>query len=232
MTDHAFNPFSTRSTRPGALPFHFLEGEDAGRIVARLRQHNWFGQIVGPHGSGKSTLLATLQPALEAAGRKVQLVQLRQSEIWPRLFAVPLGKLVGRPSRPSLMTSVESSSVEMPPRAVPNRAAWRQLSAATQLIIDGYEQLGPLARWLVLRRCRKRGCGLLVTCHHDSGLPTIYSTQPRLELAQMLVQRLLPAADVIGPADVEAAWQVHGGNLRELLFSLYDLFEQRRSVKD
>lgn len=193
MDEQACNPFSTRFTRPGALPFYFDEGDDAGELVARLRQHNWFGQIIGPHGSGKSTLLATLRPVLEAAGREVRLVQL--------------------PAEPATKFSLPSR---------------RQLSAATQLVIDGYEQLSPLTRWLIVRRCRWRGCGLLITAHRDSGLPTLYTMQPGLELALSLARRLLPAADAIGRADIEAAWQAHRGNLREVLFSLYDLFEQRR----
>lgn len=205
MNDHACNPFSTRFTRPGALPFHFDQGEDISNIVARLRQQNWFGQIIGPHGSGKSTLVATLRPALEAAGRDLQLVQLQQ--------------IVGRLGRAKGLFSGRRSLEKL---------AWRRFSAATQVIIDGYERLGPLARWLVVARCRRRGCGLLVTTHHDSGLPTIYTMQPRLELALALVRRLLPTTDVIGQDDVESAWQIHHGNLREVLFSLYDLFEERR----
>lgn len=211
MDEQPCNPFSTRSVRPGALPFLFDHGEDAGDIVERLRQQNWFGQIVGPHGSGKSTLLATLRPALEAAGREMRLVQLQQSE---GRIRNTIGKLIAGQHSPL------------------KKLAWHRFSASTQLIIDGYEQLGPLARWRVVRRCRRRRCGLLVTSHRDSGLPTIYTMQPRLELALALVRRLLPTADVICQSDIEAAWRAQHGNLRELLFSLYDLFEQRRPPAD
>lgn len=201
------NPFSTRFTRPGALPFYFNEGDDAARLLARLRRHNWFGQIVGPHGSGKSTLLAVLRPALADAGRDVTLVELRKDEgglrhVWCQLFG-------GQ-----------------------DTAERHRLSANTQVIIDGYEQLGWWARWLVVRGCRRRGCGLLVTAHDDSGLPILYTTRPRLELALALVRRLAPSADVIGEADVAAAWHEHRGDMRETLFSLYDLFERRRPAGD
>lgn len=207
MDEPPRNPFSTRFTRPGALPFYFNEGDDAARLLARLRRHNWFGQIVGPHGSGKSTLLAVLRPALADAGRDVTLVELRKNEggirhVWRKLFG-------GQ-----------------------GAAAGQRFSANTQVIIDGYEQLGWWARWLVVRGCRRRGCGLLVTAHDDSGLPTLYTTRPRLGLALALVRRLAPPADVIGEADVEAAWHAHRGDMRETLFSLYDLFERRRPAGD
>jgi energy-coupling factor transporter ATP-binding protein EcfA2 len=74
------NPFSTRFIRPGAIPFIFLGGESAEALVDRFRDHNWWGQIIGPHGSGKSTLVATLAPLLEAAGRQVMSITIRQGE--------------------------------------------------------------------------------------------------------------------------------------------------------
>jgi hypothetical protein len=74
------NPFSTRHVRPGAIPFVFPPGLDAGGLVSRLAANQWRGEIVGPHGSGKSTLLATLQPSLARAGREPLLVTLHDGE--------------------------------------------------------------------------------------------------------------------------------------------------------
>ena len=106
---------------------------------------------------------------------------------------------------------------------------WQGFRASAQLVVDGYEQLGRLARWTVVRRCRGRSCGLLVTTHRDLGLPTVFTMNPRLELALDLVCQLMPPGDdTICAGDVEAAWRRRGGNLREMLFDLYDLFEQRR----
>jgi hypothetical protein len=46
---------------------------------------------------------------------------------------------------------------------------------------------------------------------------------------QYLVDQVLPSSDgVISPDDVAAAFWAHSGNVRETLFALYDLFEQRR----
>jgi hypothetical protein len=74
------NPFATRYTRPGALGFRFPPGGSVDLLVERLRQHDWQGQIVGPHGSGKSSLLAALAPALAAAGRQVATIRLRDGQ--------------------------------------------------------------------------------------------------------------------------------------------------------
>jgi hypothetical protein len=74
------NPFATRFTRPGAIPYLFAEGESAAILIERLRSQDWCGQIIGPHGSGKSTLLAALVPALEAAGRTVISLALHQGQ--------------------------------------------------------------------------------------------------------------------------------------------------------
>jgi hypothetical protein len=112
-----------------------------------------------------------------------------------------------------------------------SRADWNQLSDRCVLILDGYEQLGRLARWSVDLRCRRRGCGLLITTHRDLGLPLLFTTNSRLALAIELARELLPPGEqTIQDADIEAAWRERGGNLREMLFDLYDLFELRRTT--
>jgi energy-coupling factor transporter ATP-binding protein EcfA2 len=75
------NPFASHRIRPGARTFQFPAGESLDGLVAELARQNWWGQIVGPHGTGKSTLLATLQPALEAAGRQTMLFSLRSDHV-------------------------------------------------------------------------------------------------------------------------------------------------------
>ena len=108
---------------------------------------------------------------------------------------------------------------------------WRQprFSAATQLVIDGYEQLSRWQRLRIKRRCRLAGCGLLVTSHAPLGLPDVYCTRPDLETALRVVQALLadePGA--IGADEIERSFLAHHGNLREMLFTLYDVYERRR----
>lgn len=106
------------------------------------------------------------------------------------------------------------------------------LAQDAMLMIDGYEQLSWFARWRVKSFCRRRRAGLLITAHADAGLPTLFCTEPSLALAEQLVTRLLPAEDAtITPADIAAAHSAHPGNLREMLFALFDLY-QHRSVKE
>jgi hypothetical protein len=106
----------------------------------------------------------------------------------------------------------------------------RQWTECTQLVIDGYEQLGWPARWWLRRCCRTRGAGGLVSTHRPLRLPVLWRTEATLAVAQQLVARLVPRplADRITEDDVARAYAAHPGNLRETLFALYDLFEQRR----
>jgi len=102
-------------------------------------------------------------------------------------------------------------------------------SGATQLVIDGYEQLSWWSRWRVKSLCRRRGAGLLVTAHADVGLPTLYRTEPSEEIARAVVRRLLPEQNAgITPDDISNAYSATKGNLREALFRLYDVYQRRQ----
>ena len=99
----------------------------------------------------------------------------------------------------------------------------------TILIIDGYEQLRRTSRWFLKLICRLRGWALLVTAHRDMGLPTLWETNVSPELAAAIVQRLLKSrGQEITPEQVDAALSRHAGNLRSVLFELYDQFELGR----
>ena len=102
------------------------------------------------------------------------------------------------------------------------------LSSASLLVVDGFEQLGAFSRWRIARMCRRRGCGLLATAHADVGLPELYCTATNVELARRVVEALTPHDRAISADDVERAFAAHRGDLREALFGLYDLYEQRR----
>ncbi len=187
------NPFATRYVRPGALEFLFPPAMTAPRLVDRLQQNGWMGQICGPHGTGKSTLLATLIPALQAAGRTTHSVVLRRGQSrWPR----------------------ETTSAD----------DWDH---TTQVLVDGFEQLGWLTRRRLLRWCRKRNAGLLVTAHQPMGLPQVWATETSLALANELLERWLTDAERqrVPRRAVEAAFRDCGGNLRETWFRLYDVFQ-------
>lgn len=107
--------------------------------------------------------------------------------------------------------------------------AWQSWTNETLVIIDGYEQLSLWQRLLLRARCYQRGTGLLVTAHQPVQLPTIFTTQPTTELAQRIVQQLIPAGDErITPGDVAAVFTEQQGNIRETLLQLFDLYRERQ----
>jgi hypothetical protein len=103
-------------------------------------------------------------------------------------------------------------------------------TASTQLVIDGYEQLSWWSRRRVKMLCRAGGAGLLVTAHADARLPTLYQTQSSEALARAVVSRLLSNRhSAISSEDIERAYAAAGGNVRETLFKLYDVYQQRQT---
>jgi hypothetical protein len=74
------NPFSTRFTRPGAIPYWFGTPECAAGLARKLAASGLRGQIVGPHGTGKSTLIAALREQLEQQGRPSWLTCLHDGQ--------------------------------------------------------------------------------------------------------------------------------------------------------
>jgi energy-coupling factor transporter ATP-binding protein EcfA2 len=106
------------------------------------------------------------------------------------------------------------------------------LDAATVVIVDGYEQLSRLHRFRLKRMCRRRGCGLLVTAHTAVGLSTLVETGTSLESALRVIDKLVPADErAIDPQAVARSLAVHDGNLREVLFDLYDLYQRQMMQK-
>lgn len=198
MSDSAMttgeNPFSSRFTRPGMLPFVFANDETAAAIVERFIANKRRGAIVGPHGSGKSTLLATLRPSLAEIGLRTVEHSLHDGQRrLPRNFA-------------SLLT------------------------ADAVLVVDGYEQLGWWGRYEVSRAVRRCSCGLLATSHAAvAGLPTLFTTRPDWNVARKLISQLAGNASSAGDAAAaEQLFHAERGNVRELFFRLYDLYESRR----
>ncbi len=99
------------------------------------------------------------------------------------------------------------------------------------VIVDGYEQLGWWARRKLNSICQRSDSGLLVTLHSSParyGLRELYLVQPKFEMFQQVVERLLKSADTsICPDDLTTAYEAHQHNMREALFELYDLIEKK-----
>ncbi|MEN6457766.1 MAG: hypothetical protein ABFC63_02450 [Thermoguttaceae bacterium] len=102
----------------------------------------------------------------------------------------------------------------------------------TLLAIDGYEQLARYERWRLSRRCRRHGWGLLATAHESVGLPELFHTEATAELAVEIVRRLTGDSCPFSPEELAEHLARRGGDLREMLFDLYDVFERRRSASE
>jgi predicted ATPase len=109
-----------------------------------------------------------------------------------------------------------------------DRSSW---NAKTQVVVDGYEQLSWWSKRRLQGWVRSRGAGLLITAHQPMGLPPLFVTQPTLALAQNIVAHLLQSSpdQPLSDDDVAAAFSAHGANLREMLFSLYDVYQRRHA---
>jgi energy-coupling factor transporter ATP-binding protein EcfA2 len=191
----AENPFCTRRIKPGALDFLFPPDETLQTILDRVRANGGWGEIVGPHGSGKSTLLAALIPAIQASGRRTQLIELHDGE---RRLPVNLRRIA-------------------------------ETGDSLVLLVDGYEQLSRLSRFWLKRHCRRCGWGLIVTSHRPVGFPRLFDAAVTPKLAVRVVETLLqPTGRTLSPSEIESRFARHEGNLRELLFELYDWFEHCR----
>jgi hypothetical protein len=194
------NPFCTRRIRPGDVPYFFPDGLGIEDILDRLRRNGWRGEIIGPHGSGKTTLLRQLLPIVEQAGRKPVLFELHDGQ--RSLFS---------DGREKIQTAKTYS------QAI--------------IAVDGYEQLSGWSRFWLKRFCREGDLGLLVTAHEPTGLPKIHSTSITLETALYVVDQLLRnEPQKISRDIVENLYAQNGGNIRDLLFDLYDIFEQQQHV--
>jgi hypothetical protein len=102
----------------------------------------------------------------------------------------------------------------------------------TQVVIDGYELLGWLPRLWVRRTCAAHRAGLLVTAHRRCGLPEIWRTEVSFGLASQVVGLLTAGRTepVVAADAVAQAFAAHPGNLREMLFALYDVYESRAGI--
>ena len=102
------------------------------------------------------------------------------------------------------------------------------LGPSSVVIIDGYEQLSWWSRVRLARLCRSYGCGLLVTSHESTGLPTLIHTAGDLMTVRLIVRDLMVShPPLITADDVERSFAMHAGNVRETLFDLYDLYDRR-----
>lgn len=217
------NPFSSRFTTPGAIPFHFekewiretrnrlqfsgdslveqkISDTELGLryLVQLIKNQNGYGQITGPHGTGKSNLLHSLTTLLQEDGWNCFSCVLHDSQ---------------RRLEPMFMETLENSTKVGKPRIV---------------LIDGYEQLSMLERFRIRIFCHIKKFGLTITTHRPVfGLPVIYGTKCSLTTLRHLVSHL--QADKSRFAGLlPELHRKRDGNVREIFFDLYDLYEEER----
>lgn len=97
------------------------------------------------------------------------------------------------------------------------------------VLLDGWEQLTAWQRaWLHIVR-RYQRCGLVVTTHTPAKLPLLAELKPTVTDTLRLFRELTAQAEpLVTPDDAVASYHRFHGNVREVWFELYDLFEQRQ----
>jgi hypothetical protein len=105
-----------------------------------------------------------------------------------------------------------------------------RLRPATILVLDGFDRLTVFARWFVRLWTKFRSCGLIVTAHAGTGLPLLLATNVTAREARHALQHLLPEFETAWgkQLDVETLLRDHDGNLREVLFHLFDTWQDQR----
>jgi hypothetical protein len=101
------------------------------------------------------------------------------------------------------------------------------------LVIDGFEQLGWVVRRRVVRNCHRTGTALLVTTHRSVGLPQLHRTDVTTDALAWVLDHLVPTADrqMLDGFDPAARLRAHRGSLREVLFELYDRWEELNAAR-
>ena len=193
----AANPFATRFTSPGKIPYFFAGQEELATLVAKGDSVHWQAQIVGPHGSGKTTLAHRLSSELEDRFDRIEFLIVRGSMDIQRCGDSKLSQKASPKDRQSTPDD------------------------KTIYVIDGIERLSWLQRKLIVADCRKRAMGLLVTTHRRlKNLPVLYKTSFDADRFEKILSHLGSSqyADRYSKLAND-----HGADCREILFALYDL---------
>jgi energy-coupling factor transporter ATP-binding protein EcfA2 len=213
----AENPFCTRRIKPGALPY-FFPRNDADPFMESCSVEDF--------SSTENSRMESILRRLHDVGGWGEIIGPHgagKSTLLAGLIALLEAK--GR--------QVQRIDLHDGQRRLP--VDLRKLSATNGpflIVVDGYEQLSRWSRFQLKRHCRRCNWGLIVTTHRPTGLPLLFDATASLEQAYRVVEELLKDCEAsILRKDVAESYARHKGNLREMLFELYDLFEQRRSPR-
>ena len=107
----------------------------------------------------------------------------------------------------------------------------RSLFEKKALFFDGFEQLSFVNRVIIRTFCRMNRLGLLITTHSPAlGLPVLFRAAPSVETLNALLKFLLDDVDGwdVTDSELETLLKNFHFNVREILFSLYDAYENYR----
>lgn len=113
-------------------------------------------------------------------------------------------------------------------------SSWLRSPPGTQYVIDGLEQLPAWQRGLLGMSLRRSRCGLLVTTHRDLGWEVLFQTRVTMNIARQVANQLLAAEASVHEVPyglLRRLLDQHDGNLREVLFSLYDWYPTANASK-
>ena len=194
------NPVATRFTQPGEIVPVNVSGKciDLGECLHNLDQCGRIGAIVGPHGSGKTTVLSRIYDEALRGNHSVTRYSLRNTT-WQDLQRVARILLQSKPD--------------------------------DLLLLDSWERMSRTVGSVVCRLAVSRGCRLVVTSHRVMSIPVLMTCQVSLKSFLAIIKQLpnsrLWLGSLIMQKDIETAFESYQPNLREALFRLYDVFEDR-----
>ncbi len=102
----------------------------------------------------------------------------------------------------------------------------RGLGRRDIVLLDGAEQMN-WWRWGRFRRRSGRGAGLIITCHSAGRLPTLMECRATPELLDRLLGELVGAPTPDLREEGQRLFEACGGNIREVLRGLYDVYAER-----
>jgi hypothetical protein len=178
----------------------------------------------------------TIDFVFEHGQNLVQLVDLLEANRWH-------GEITGRHGTgKSTLLAAMTPAIEARGRTVNAVTLWagqrdlprgyltslRHTAGEGVAVIDGVEQLSAWSRMRLRRACRIYGAGLLAATHRSAKLPCIYQTAIDVPRAWKVVERFQQGyPPLVRIGDLVERLAQRQLNLREALFDLYDLYEQR-----